>query len=565
MSAPHPARVAHGRPHWRRTRRPAMLSLMCECLDLVLDGLSHDGRGIGHLGDTGRPHGRGLTVFVEGALPGQTVRCRIIARRPRFLEAALLEVLRPAPDAIPPLCPHAGGDAAPQTPACGGCALQPMPYARQLEWKARLARDALLRIGGLKAENQERAWGGLLPSPGLAGFRNRMTLAFGTSAAGALLLGQRSRGDAEVVATPSCALLPAGGRELLEEARAAAAESVFTAWRAPERRRRDSGGARGFWRFLSLRQGWLPGEELPRWWALCLTSPGNRRERAAVRALGERLLGMGPSCRLGGFIHEERSQRDALAAGERRVFCLDATGAETPDAATLHLPLGGRNFALDAASFFQVNTGGAELLARTVTDMAATAAGRGLLDVYCGVGAPGQLLAARFEAVLGMESDRRAVAMARRNAESAGLNDCRYESGDAGALLGRLAAGMPLPGAAKGHAVPPWDMALVDPPRGGLAPAALDALLQIAPEHLLYVSCDPATLARDAVRLTTRYRLERLTAVDLFPHTPHLECCSLWRRSRTRTRTARSAGPPAAHERLPPSARHCHERPALPS
>ena len=109
----------------------------------------------------------GTTVLVEGALPGQTVRCRIIARRPRFLEAALLEVLRPAPDAIPPLCPHAGGDAAPQTPACGGCALQPMPYARQLEWKARLARDALLRIGGLKAENLGGGGAGRPPRPAL--------------------------------------------------------------------------------------------------------------------------------------------------------------------------------------------------------------------------------------------------------------------------------------------------------------------------------------------------------------------------------------------------------------
>lgn len=511
---------------------------MCDRLDLVLDGLSHDGRGIGRLRDPERPHGRGLTVFVAGALPGQTVRCRVIARKPRFLEATLLEVLHPAPDAVPPLCPHAGGGPAPcpasgaasRTAACGGCALQPMPYARQLEWKARLARDALMRIGGLEAGDLERAWEGLRPSPDLVGFRNRMTFAFGASATGGLVLGQRSRGGAEVAETPACALLPAGGRELLAEARAAAAQSGLTAWRAPERRRRNVPGARGFWRFLMLRQGRLPGEEHPCWWVLCLTSPGNRRERAIVRALGERLLAMGAPCRLGGFIHEERAQPDALAAGERRVLCLDATGAATPEAATLHLPLGGRNFALDAASFFQVNTGGAQLLARAVTDMASTAAGRGLLDVYCGVGAPGQLLAARFDSVLGLENDDRAVAMARRNAERAGLEGCRYEAGDAGALLDRLASAHPRSGAAGGHAAPPWDMALVDPPRGGLAPLALDALLRLAPEHLLYVSCNPATLARDAALLRTRYHLERLTAVDLFPHTPHLECCALWRR-----------------------------------
>lgn len=528
---PHAAPASVPAPLLANIARIGYAFPMCHCLDLVPDGLAHDGRAIGHLKDPERPHERGLTVFVAGALPGQTVRCRITARKPRFLEAALLEVLRPAPDAVPPHCPHAGEGSTPQTSACGGCALQSMPYARQLDWKARLAQAALIRIGGLKAGHLERVWEGVQPSPDLVGFRNRMTFAFGASAAGDLVLGQRSRGGAEVVATPSCALLPEDGLELLAQARAVAAESGLPAWRAPERRRRNAPGARGFWRFLLLRQGWLPGEELPRWWVLCLTSPGNRRERAAVRALGEHLLGMGPRCRLGGFIHEERARPDALAAGERRVLCLDAAGVATPEAATLHLPLGGREFALDAASFFQVNTGGAQRLARTVTDMAADAAGRGLLDVYCGVGAPGQLLAARFEEVLGMESDGRAVAMARRNAAAAGLTGCRYETGDAGELLHRLATGTPPPGAASGHAAPPWDMALVDPPRGGLTPLALDALLRLAPERILYVSCNAATLARDATRLTTRYRLERLGAVDLFPHTPHLECCALWQRS----------------------------------
>ncbi|MDE6734961.1 MAG: TRAM domain-containing protein [Desulfovibrio sp.] len=500
---------------------------MHDCLDLALDGLAHDGRGIGHLKDPARHGGRGLTVFVAGGLPGQVVRCRVKARKARFLEAELVEVLQPAVDAVPPLCPHAvaGTDA----PGCGGCPLQTMPYASQLEWKTRLARDALVRIGGLDEETLDAAWEATLPSPALTGFRNRMTFAFGAGAAG-LVLGQRSRGGAEVVPTPDCALLPPGVRELLAAAQEAATQSGLPAWRASERRGRDKAGGRGFWRFLTLRQGWLPGETAPRWWAHCLTSPGNRAERAAARALGERLLSLGRASRMGGFIHEERTRDDALASGERRILCLEAEGAENPEAAILHLPLGGRAFALDAASFFQVNTGAAELLARTVMAMAPQARGRGLLDVYCGVGAPGQLIATDYATVLGLESDRRAVALAERNAVNAGLKGCRYLTGDAGALLKRVACGAPLPGLGKGHTFPPWDTALLDPPRGGLAPAALDALLHPEPEHILYVSCNPATLARDAARLSTSYTLERLAAVDLFPHTPHLECCSLWRR-----------------------------------
>ena len=514
---------------WRLTGAPAMLPPMDALCQLEIDALAHDGRGIGHLADPARPDGRGLAVFVEGALPGQTVRCHLVARKPRFAEAQLVDVLRPAPDAVAPLCPHAGGAGAEAAGGCGGCPLQTMPYDRQLAWKTRLALDALGRIGKLAPGTLDRAWAGTLPSPALTGFRNRMTFAFGPSGRG-LALGQRRRGAADVVATPDCALLPEGGRRLLAEAHAAAAASGLAAWRAPERRKRGERGAGGFWRFLTLRQGWLPGDAAPRWWAVCLTSPGATRERAAVRTLGERLLGLGGASGLGGFLHEERGRDDALAAGERRVLCLDAQGAENPDAATLLLPLGGRRFALDAASFFQVNTAAAELLARTVMEMAPPLHGGSLLDVYSGVGAPGLLLAPGFATVLGMECDRRAVAMAQRNAEDAGLTGCRYVAGDAGALLSRLAAGAPLPGIGAGRKGRHWDLALLDPPRAGMAPAALDALLRLAPEHLLYVSCNPATLARDAGRLSARYALQRLAAVDLFPHTPHLECCSLWRR-----------------------------------
>ena len=497
---------------------------MCELLELALDGLAHDGRAIGHIPAPEHPDGRGLAVFVAGGLPGQRVHCRVLRRKPRFLEAELVEVLDASPQEVPPICPHlrVSGD----TRGCGGCPLQPMPYQSQLGWKARLARDALARIGGVSDGALAAAWTGVLPSPALSGFRNRMTFAFG-GAGGALVLGQRSRGGADVVPTPGCALLPPGGRELLMEAQAAAAASGLPAWRASGRRGGRGPGGRGFWRFLTLRQGCLSGKTAPRWWAVCLTSPGGATERAAVRALGERLLRLGDG-RLGCFIHEERGHDDALAVGERRILCLDGQGAENPEAAILHLPLGGRSFALDATSFFQVNTGAAELLARAVEEMAPDA-GPGLLDLYCGVGAPGQLLAPRFGAVLGIESDRRAVALASRNAAEAGLSHCRHVAGDAGELLQRLTAGRPLRGI-PAPKFPRWGTVLLDPPRAGLGPAALEALLRLAPDQLVYVSCNPATLARDAARLSAAYSLERLTAVDLFPHTPHLECCSLWRR-----------------------------------
>ena len=240
------------------------------------------------------------------------------------------------------------------------------------------------------------------------------------------------------------------------------------------------------------------------------------------------------------FIHEERTAADALAFGETRVCSLDATGSENPAAARLFMPLAGQSFALDAASFFQVNTAAAQVLARQAAQMMGTAregsAPTGaLLDLYCGVGAPGLLLAPGYAALLGLEQDARAVRLARGNAGAQGMLHCRYEAGDAAVLMERMAATpsmlrQNLPLANRDDAIPAVD-ALVDPPRSGLSPRALDALLALAPERILYISCNPTTLARDAAQIGQTYALEQLAAVDMFPHTPHVECLSLWRRA----------------------------------
>jgi len=226
------------------------------------------------------------------------------------------------------------------------------------------------------------------------------------------------------------------------------------------------------------------------------------------------------------FVHEERATPDALVAGERRVLCLDRRGEALPDdGAPLYLPLGGRWFGLDPASFFQVNSRAAELLAATAVEMLLSlrpdATPRRLLDVYCGAGAPGLLAAGHFDEVLGMEYDRRAVLLAERNARRFGFGNCRYEVGDAARLLTALA---------REHGPGHWDHALLDPPRGGVAPEALEALLHLAPERLVYISCNPATLARDARALSADYELMQVTPLDLFPHSPHVESVSCWQR-----------------------------------
>ena len=506
---------------------------------LVISSLSHDGRGIART--------PGGVVFVEGALPGQTVRARLLRRKARFAEARCEAVEQPGPEERPALCPHQED--------CGGCPWQRLSRPAQLRWKVRLLCDALQRIGKFAAPPPED----ILFASEESAFRNKMEFAFGTAADAAdgsdetggperLCLGLRRRGGLSVLAVPGCRLLPPETLAVVRTAEHLARElsardRSLCAYRPPARQRDGAAGGggtsarsgTGFWRFLVLRRGLPPDSPLTpqaalaqpeswRAWAVCLTSPGNARQQAAVRALGEELLRR--HTHLAGFVHEERRSDDALAQGEARVCCLSADGRHGAGAALLRLPLAGEWFTLDAASFFQVNTTAAQLLAREAVERLLSAVFPGgpgapagkLLDIYCGVGAPGLLARRHFAETLGLEYDARAVNLARCNAAALGCRG-QWLAGDAGRLLARRRE-------RPGH----FAAALVDPPRAGMDGRALDALLALRPPHILYISCNPATLARDGARLASAYALHALRPVDLFPHTPHLETVSLWQR-----------------------------------
>lgn len=502
---------------------------------LFIDALAHDGRGIARTPDG--------VVFVSDSLPGQTVRARLLRRKANFAEACRLELVQAGPDDRAPLCPHQA--------QCGGCAWQCLARPAQLHWKERLLRDALQRIGRLT----EPPLLPILADARETHFRNKMEFAFGMTAGdpphgGRLCLGLRERGGLAVVSVPGCRLLPPETLAIIssaeELARELSAGDPHLAAHSPSPRPARNGrghpprraGTHGFWRFLTLRLGLAPhGDLTPRqaldrpqaWqaWAICLTSPGDARQRRLVRTLGERLLARHPQ--LAAFIHEERARDDALAQGERRVFCLAASVREAEEGGLLRLPLGGQWFTLDAASFFQVNTDAAQLLAREALEQllpvldgrtGGPSAGARLLDLYCGVGAPGLLVARHAAGTCGIEYDARAVRLARRNADALG---CRgvWQAGDAGKLLTKRADA---PGS--------FDVALVDPPRAGMDAAVREHLLRLRPPHILLVSCNPATLARDAACLAQDYEPLAIRPVDLFPHTPHLESVSLWQRRR---------------------------------
>lgn len=452
-------------------------------LDLDVHSLAHDGRAVCRDG--------GRVIFIRGGLPGQRVRARLTRETPRFAEGSCEVVLRPAPDEVPAPCPHAA--------VCGGCPLQQMPADRQLFWKARILEDALIRIGNVRVPPDP-----VVPSPRLWGYRNKMEFAFAPDAARGLRLGLRVAASHAVEDIRSCLLMPPGAMETLDVLRRLARETGLPAWSTTR-----GGRGAGFWRFAVLRMPETPGPDgRPQFLCLCVTSPAGSRERAVVAAVGRTALQRAPL--LTGFVHQERAANDLLAQGERTALRLGET--------TLHERLGGLAFAVDCGGFFQVNTLAAEALCAAVEDAAALRGRETLWDLYCGVGAPGLILARRLSeggSLWGMEYAPDAVEMARRNAAGAGFVHCRYEAGDAR----RIPRSWPRP-----HAV------LADPPRAGLHGDVVRALLRRGPAKIIYVSCNPATLARDARLLAPGYDVVRVTPVDLFPQTPHVESVTLLER-----------------------------------
>lgn len=467
--------------------------------DLDVHALSHDGRAVGRVAASGNAQVQGQVVFVQGALPGQRVRVLLNTVKKNFAEGQLVSVLQAAPDALAPACPHAA--------LCGGCPLQEMPYSAQLHWKQRILTDALTRIGRLKDITVQD----ILPSPRQWGYRNKMEFAFGSDVSGGLHLGLRQRGSHDVVDITHCQLLPELAMKVLALVRELAQASGLDAWDSAD-------GGSGFWRHLVVRMPQSQASQADsahspqsqQCLVYCITSRGTAKEQVLVKDMGHTLMERMPE--ITGFVHDVRDSCDNVAMGEKNMCRLGED--------VLHEYLCEREFAVGCKSFFQVNTGAAAHLCAAASKGAALTGTEVLWDVYCGVGAPGLCMAEQATRLYGIESSSQAVDMARKNAETAGFSHCAYAVGEAHVLLKRLASP---------HIV------LMDPPRSGLHAGVIKELLRAKPRRIVYVSCNPATLARDVALLVQgggpqnvpgmagAYKVGLVQPVDLFPQTPHVE------------------------------------------
>ncbi|MBQ7606581.1 MAG: 23S rRNA (uracil(1939)-C(5))-methyltransferase RlmD [Desulfovibrionaceae bacterium] len=436
--------------------------------------LSHDGRGIARLQDN-------RVVFIPHALPGQSVTVALTKEHPQYAEASIVRI--EAEEGLrEPLCAEAL--------RCGGCPLQRLPRSEQLYWKERLVKDTLIKISHISAETIRP----IRADSKESGFRNKMEFAFGhKNGEKGVLLGLREEGSRLVHGAEGCVLLPPYANAIRKDAEEFFSASDLAAY--------DEGG---ILRHLVVRYG--IGAKGLEWWLVCLTGAAQVGDRRKVQRVGEKLLAAHPE--IAGFVHEERRKKDALAIGEKRLRTLCRDEGQT---ATLTLPLGGLNFYLDATSFFQVHLAAANLLVDAALDELPNF--ETLLDCYCGVGAPGLILAKKGQGktVHGFESHARSVRYAKINAERFGIDalytECRLEKETIGYA-----------------GDPKKTLVLLDPPRSGLAPKTVASLTTLKPANILYLSCNPATLARDILRLADAFTLNSVVPVDLFPHSAHIEC-----------------------------------------
>jgi len=448
---------------------------------LRVESVAAGGRGVARSA-TGR------VVFLRGGLPGDLAEAQMGRGRRRHAEARLLSLVEPSPRRVAARCAHQA--------LCGGCPLQCLDYPAQLSEKEAIALAAWRRIGGLLPERVDA----ILPAPAAFHYRNKMEFGFsdlpwldeGEEAGTDFGLGLHVPGVfSKVFNLRECHLqsewtapILAGIRRFVAQ-EGGGREAVWH-WRTQ----------RGYWRFVVLRESAATGDRLVN---LITTTGGDPR----AAALAERLVAAFPG-RLTGVVNTVQAGPGQVATGQHdRVLWGEGLLRER---------LGGLTFELAPQAFFQTNTAQAERLFELVGGHLGDEPVESLLDLYCGTGAIALLLARRAARVDGVELVPEAVESARRNAELNGLaGRVAFHCGDALELL-------------KASRLPRPDAVVVDPPRAGLHPGVVARLLELAPRRLVYVSCNPATQARDAALLARGgYRPLRLSPVDMFPHTAHVE------------------------------------------
>ena len=442
-----------------------------QILTLRIERLSSDGSGVAHSAD-------GEAVFVPGTAPGDEARVRIVKDCGRYAFGILDELLTPSPDRIPVDCPVAG--------PCGGCSLRHLDYAAELRAKQEGVLDAFRRIGGLEVPVLD-----ILPSPDVDRYRNKVQFPVGIDKNGVPCIGFYAGRTHRIVPCPDCKLQPSVLNEIGNALCAFFAQQGIRPY--------DEQSGKGLVRHIFLRRGAHSGQIM-----VCLVC--TRAKLPHAEQLCTALRGQFPAISTI-LLNVNAKNTNVILGSENHILYGPGYIEDT---------LCGVPVRLGPLSFYQVNTLAAERLYGVAAQYAQLTPDDTLLDLYCGMGTIGLSMAGQCRELIGVEIVPEAIESAKANAARMGeavAAKSRFFCADAGQAATQLAA----------EGLHP-DIVMLDPPRKGCDEATLSAVVRMAPRRVVYVSCNPATAARDAAWLEQNgYHAEKVQPVDLFPRTKHCE------------------------------------------
>jgi 23S rRNA (uracil1939-C5)-methyltransferase len=459
-----------------------------DVLELDVEALAFGGEGVARLGDSG------YVVFVAGAVPGDRVRAVVHKRKRSYAHARCVEVLEPSPERIAPVALHPG------------VPWQVLPYERQLEIKRSQVDEALRRLGRLEGFRLEQT----LPALERWRYRNKLEYSFAGSGPELVCGFHAGAGAARVAPIGDCLLASEQGNVAREAALAWCRAQGLEAWergygrgQPGSERTAPAADGRARLRNLVVREG----RRTQRLQVRIVTTAGGLDAGALAAALREAL---GPAL-CGVLWTRSHSLAETTAGGETELVWGEAQLPER---------ICDLDLRISAEAFFQTNTEMAEQLYGLVAGHAALRGHERVYDLYCGIGTMALTLAPRAGEVLGVELVPEAVADAIAAARRNGITNTRFFAGDVRLALKEL----------RSLAAHP-DVIVVDPPRAGLSKAVVRRIVEAAPRRIVYVSCNPTTLAPNAAELAAAgFKLRGVQPVDMFPHTHHIECVALLER-----------------------------------
>ena len=424
-------------------------------------------------------------VSVKYAIPGQKVKILVNKVRKGKAEGRILEVLEASPKEMQSPCPHFG--------MCGGCAYQSLPYEKQLELKENQVRDLL------KDRIPDEIFEGIKESPVREAYRNKMEFTFGDEYKdGPLALGMHKRGNFhDIVTVSGCRIVDEDFRKILD-----CTLAFFAKQEVPFYHRMHH---EGYLRHLLVRKAVKTGEIL----ADLITTSSYIGEETLLEGWKKALLNLPLKGTFAEILH---TRNDSLADAVKDEGTTTLYGENY-----FYEELLGLKFKITPFSFFQTNSLGAEVLYETARDYIGDTKNKVVFDLYSGKGTIAQIAASVAKKVVGVEIVKEAVEAARENAALNKLDNCNFWAGDVLKVVDEL------------NEVP--DLIVLDPPRDGVHPKALEKIIGFGAEKILYISCKPTSLARDLELLKGRgYVPERAGCVDLFPGTVHVESIVLLKR-----------------------------------